>query len=92
MPVIRLPDGSQRTFDAPVSVADVAMSIGAGLAKAALAGKVNGNVVDTSFMIESDSDLAKPAPMLMATSATLTGASNVRCEPSGKRITGINTL
>ena len=58
MPVIRLPDGSQRTFDAPVTVADVAMNIGAGLAKAALAGKVNGKVVDTSFMIESDSDLA----------------------------------
>ena len=58
MPVIRLPDGSQRSFDAPVSVAVVAMNIGAGLAKAALAGKVNGKVVDTSFIIEADSDLA----------------------------------
>jgi threonyl-tRNA synthetase len=58
MPVIRLPDGSQRSFEAPVSVADVAMDIGAGLAKAALAGKVNGFVVDTSYVIESDSDLA----------------------------------
>lgn len=58
MPIIRLPDGSQRQFDAPVTVADVAMNIGAGLAKAALAGKVNGKVVDTSYLIEVDSDLA----------------------------------
>ncbi len=58
MPVIRLPDGSERNFDQPVTVADVAMSIGAGLAKAALAGKVNGKVVDTSHLIESDADLA----------------------------------
>lgn len=58
MPVIRLPDGSERRFDAPVTVADVAMDIGAGLAKAALAGKVNGSVVDTSYLIEADSDLA----------------------------------
>ena len=58
MPVIRLPDGSQRQFDAPVSVADVAMDIGSGLAKAALAGKVNGAVVDISYVIDADSDLA----------------------------------
>ncbi|MEO1948098.1 MAG: threonine--tRNA ligase, partial [Methylophilaceae bacterium] len=58
MPVIRLPDGSERSFDSPVSVADVAMDIGAGLAKAALAGKVNGTVVDTSYVMEADSDLA----------------------------------
>ena len=58
MPIIRLPDGSQRQFDAPVTVADVAMNIGAGLAKAALAGKVNDKIVDTSYLIESDSDLA----------------------------------
>lgn len=58
MPNIRLPDGSERKFDAPVTVADVAMDIGAGLAKAALAGKVNGDVVDTSFLMEIDSDLA----------------------------------
>lgn len=58
MPVIRLPDGSQRSFDSPVSVAEVAMDIGAGLAKAALAGKVNGLVVDTSYVIKADSDLA----------------------------------
>jgi threonyl-tRNA synthetase len=55
---IRLPDGSQRQFDAPVTVAQVAASIGAGLAKAALAGKVNGTLVDTSYLIEQDADLA----------------------------------
>lgn len=58
MPVIQLPDGSKRSFDAPVSVAEVAMDIGAGLAKAALAGKVNGQLVDTSYVIETDSELA----------------------------------
>jgi len=58
MPVIRLPDGSERKFDAPVTVADVAMNIGAGLAKAALAGKVNGKVVDTSHVISDDAELA----------------------------------
>ncbi len=51
---ITLPDGSQREFSGPVTVADVAASIGTGLAKAALAGKVNGQVVDTSFLIETD--------------------------------------
>ncbi|HWZ48039.1 MAG TPA: threonine--tRNA ligase [Herbaspirillum sp.] len=55
---IRLPDGSQRQFDAPQTVAQVAASIGAGLAKAALAGKVDGKVVDTSYLIERDADLA----------------------------------
>jgi threonyl-tRNA synthetase len=58
MPVIRLPDGSERKFDAPVSVFDVAQSIGAGLARAALAGKVNGELVDTSCLISEDADLA----------------------------------
>ena len=55
---VRLPDGSQRPFDQPVTVAQVAASIGAGLAKAALAGKVDGKVVDTSFLITHDADLA----------------------------------
>ena len=58
MVTVRLPDGSQRQFDAPVTVAQVAANIGAGLAKAALAGKVDGKVVDTSFLIEHDADLA----------------------------------
>jgi threonyl-tRNA synthetase len=55
---ITLPDGSIRSFDQPVTVADVAACIGAGLAKAALAGRVNGRLVDTSYRIESDSQLA----------------------------------
>ncbi|NVK42034.1 MAG: threonine--tRNA ligase, partial [Oceanospirillaceae bacterium] len=58
MPVITLPDSSKREFDNPVSVHDVAASIGTGLAKAALAGKVNGTLVDTSYTITEDCDLA----------------------------------
>jgi len=58
MPNVRLPDGSQRSFDHPVTVAEAAASIGAGLARAALAGKVDGKVVDTSFRIDADADLA----------------------------------
>ncbi len=58
MPVISLPDGSQRTFDHPVTVHEVAEDIGPGLAKAALAGRVNGRLVDTSCLIEDDSDVA----------------------------------
>lgn len=58
MPNIRLPDGSVRQFDQPVTVAEVAMNIGAGLAKAALAGKVGERVVDISYLIEQDVDLA----------------------------------
>ncbi|NMM26126.1 MAG: threonine--tRNA ligase [Glaciimonas sp.] len=55
---IRLPDGSQRQYDAPVTVAQVALSIGSGLAKSALAGKVDGRLVDTSYLIVNDADLA----------------------------------
>ncbi|MBA4261669.1 MAG: threonine--tRNA ligase [Comamonadaceae bacterium] len=55
---ITLPDGSRREFPGPVTVAEVAASIGAGLAKAALAGKINGKVVDTSFQITADSPLS----------------------------------
>jgi threonyl-tRNA synthetase len=51
---ITLPDGSQKQFSNPITVADIAASIGAGLAKAALAGKVDGKLVDTSFLIEQD--------------------------------------
>src|SRR5437763_508926 len=58
MPSIRLPDGAIKRFDAPISVADVAASIGPGLAKAALAGKVDGKVVDTSYVIDRDAQLA----------------------------------
>jgi threonyl-tRNA synthetase len=55
---VSLPDGSQREFPGPVTVAEVAGSIGAGLAKAALAGRVNGKVVDTSFRLEDNSVLS----------------------------------
>jgi len=55
---ITLPDGSQREFPGPITVAEVAASIGAGLAKAALAGKVDGKVVDTSFQMTADSALS----------------------------------
>jgi len=58
MPSIRLPDGSLKAFDKPVSVAEVAASIGAGLARAALAGRVDGKLVDTSFVIDHDAELA----------------------------------
>ena len=58
MPNVKLPDGSVRQFDQPVSVAEVAAAIGPGLAKAALAGKVDGALVDTSFVIDRDSELA----------------------------------
>jgi threonyl-tRNA synthetase len=58
MPIIRLPDGSSKSFPNPVTVADIAASIGAGLARAALAGKVNGKLVDTGFLVESDADVS----------------------------------
>ena len=58
MPDIRLPDGAIKHFDAPVTVADVAAAIGPGLAKAALAGKLDGKLVDTSFVIDGDATLA----------------------------------
>ena len=55
---VRLPDGSKREFSEPVTVAQVAASIGSGLAKAAVAGRVNDKLVDTSYMIDKDVDLA----------------------------------
>jgi len=58
MPSITLPDGSQRVFDRPVTVGEVAAAIGAGLARAALAGRVNDQLVDTSYLIEQDARLA----------------------------------
>jgi threonyl-tRNA synthetase len=58
MPLITLPDGSERRFDGPVTVRDVAADIGPGLAKAALAGRVDGRLVDTSHRIEDDAQLA----------------------------------
>ena len=58
MPLITLPDGSTRQYDQPVTVAGVAESIGPGLAKAALAGRVDGELVDTSYKIDTDAKLA----------------------------------
>jgi threonyl-tRNA synthetase len=57
MPVITLPDGSQRSYSNPVSVMAVASDIGAGLAKATLAGKVNNNLVDASYVMDQDANL-----------------------------------
>lgn len=58
MTVVRLPDGSMRVFEQPVSVIDVALAIGPGLARAAIAGKVNGKLVDVSSQLAEDCDLA----------------------------------
>ena len=58
MPTVVLPDGSSRDYEGAVSVADIAASIGAGLARAALAGRVDGELVDTSYVVENDCELA----------------------------------
>ena len=58
MPNVTLPDGTVKSYEQSLTVAEVASSIGSGLAKAAIAGEVNGQLVDTSFMIEGDSDVA----------------------------------
>ena len=55
---VTLPDGSQRSFDNPVTIHDVALDIGPGLAKAALAGKMNGKAVDTSYLIDTDAEIS----------------------------------
>ena len=72
MPVITLPDGSQRSYERAVSVAEVAASIGSGLARAALAGRVDGNLVDTSFLIERD------APVSIVTDRDADGLEIIR--------------
>jgi len=56
--VVRLPDGSERVFDQPITVIDVASAIGPGLARAAIAGKINGKLVDVYSQIDGDSELA----------------------------------
>ena len=58
MPVITLPDGSHREYSKSLTVAELAADIGPGLAKAALAGRVNGKLVDTSYLIENDAEVA----------------------------------
>lgn len=62
MPVITLPDGSKREFANAVSVLDVANDIGPGLAKATVAGRINGTLVDACELIENDADLAIITP------------------------------
>jgi threonyl-tRNA synthetase len=59
---IRLPDGSSKSFPGPLTVAEIAQAIGPGLARAALAGKVDGKLVDTSYRVESDADIAIVTP------------------------------
>src|SRR5206468_3676069 len=58
MPNIRLPDGSSKSFPAPVTVAEIAQAIGPGLARAALAGRVDGKLVDMGFKVQNDADVA----------------------------------
>ena len=58
MPVITLPDGSQRSFGQPLTIDEIAGSIGAGLRKAALAGRVDGKLVDTSFVLDHDAKVS----------------------------------
>src|SRR5204862_6688557 len=58
MPNIRLPDGSSKSFPGAVTVAEIAQAIGPGLARAALAGRVNGKLVDMSYRVEGDADVA----------------------------------
>src|SRR5690554_2504805 len=58
MPTVTLPDGSQRSFEHPVSVAEIAASIGPGLAKAAIAGRVDDRLVDTSHVVDHDAWVA----------------------------------
>ncbi|ART64472.1 threonine--tRNA ligase [Kushneria marisflavi] len=58
MPVVTLPDGSQRQFESPVSIMAIAESIGAGLAKAAVAGKIDGTLVDTADIVDHDASVA----------------------------------
>ena len=58
MPIISLPDGSQREFSNPTSIYDLAADIGPGLAKAALAGKVDGKEVDLGYVIDQDAEVS----------------------------------
>ena len=62
MPVITLPDGSQREFDKPVSIMEVAADIGAGLAKATVAGRIDGELVDACEVIEHDARIEIVTP------------------------------
>ena len=95
MPTITLPDGSQRSFDHPVSVAEVAASIGAGLAKATVAGKVNGKLVDACDLIEHDATLQIITPkdeegleIIRHSCAHLVGHAVKQLFPTAKMVIG----
>lgn len=95
MPIITLPDGSQRSFDKPVSVLEVAQSIGAGLAKATLAGRVNGKLVDACDLIEADATLQIITPkdeegleIIRHSCAHLVGHAVKQLYPSAKMVIG----
>jgi threonyl-tRNA synthetase len=95
MPIITLPDGSQRSFDHPVSVLEVAQSIGAGLAKATLAGKVNGKQVDACDVIDTDASLQIITPkdeegleIIRHSCAHLVGHAVKQLYPSAKMVIG----
>ncbi|MCZ4127292.1 threonine--tRNA ligase [Stutzerimonas balearica] len=95
MPIITLPDGSQRAFDHPVSVAEVAQSIGAGLAKATLAGKVDGRLVDACDVIDHDAALQIITPkdeegleIIRHSCAHLVGHAVKQLYPSAKMVIG----
>ncbi|MCF5601586.1 TGS domain-containing protein, partial [Pseudomonas syringae] len=95
MPTITLPDGSQRSFDHAVSVADVALSIGAGLAKATVAGKVNGKLVDACDLIENDASLQIITPkdqegleIIRHSCAHLVGHAVKQLYPTAKMVIG----
>ncbi len=95
MPAITLPDGSVRTFDRPVSVADVAASIGAGLAKATVAGKVNGRLVDACDLISEDAALQILTPkdeegveIIRHSCAHLVGHAVKQLYPTAKMVIG----
>ena len=95
MPIITLPDGSQRSFDHPVSVAEVAQSIGAGLAKATVAGKVDGRLVDACDLIERDAQLQIVTPkdeegleIIRHSCAHLIGHAVKQLYPTAKMVIG----
>ena len=95
MPIITLPDGSQRSFDHPVSVLEVAQSIGAGLAKATLAGKVDGRQVDACDLIERDATLQILTPkdeegleIIRHSCAHLVGHAVKQLYPDAKMVIG----
>ena len=92
---ITLPDGSQRQFDAPVSVLQVAQSIGAGLAKATVAGEVDGRLVDASDLIDRDATLRIITPkdeegveIIRHSCAHLVGHAVKQLYPDAKMVIG----